>query len=93
MTTQRITLSYDDEKHSIVHLGLQNHSDDSDSAYLRKCIEFFELNKSGTNQQLILERLATIERMLKKGVVPIDQPTENDPDNDDLFDDLLEQIE
>lgn len=89
---RRVNLVYDDQKHSVVHLGITNHGDDSDAAYLRKCVEFYELNKGGlTNQQLILERLQRIENMLKSGVVGETTPTP-DSAQDDIFDDLLEQL-
>jgi hypothetical protein len=92
MAIQRITLSYDDERHTVVSLGLANHAEDTDSAYIRKAIEFYELNKgSAVSSPLILERLATIERLLRNGVtlVTTDQP---DDTNDALFDNLLEQL-
>jgi hypothetical protein len=93
MATQRITFSYDDERHTTVHLGLANHGDDSHSDYVRKCIEFYELNKSGaTNQQLILERLQRIESMLKNGVT-IGEGESTSPQGDDILDELLEQME
>lgn len=90
---RRVNLVYDDQKHSVVHLGITNHSDDSDAAYLRKCVEFYELNKGGlTNQQLILERLQRIENMLKSGVVVGETNPTPDSTQDDIFDDLLEQL-
>jgi hypothetical protein len=96
MTIQRVTLSYDSEKHSTVHLGLLNHGEDSDSAYLRKCVEFFELNKGGvTNQQLIIERLTRIESLLKNGVTISGDVTDRDDETQsyEILDDLLEQLE
>jgi hypothetical protein len=93
MAIRRVNLVYDDQKHSIVHLGLANHSEDSDAAYLRKCVEFFEMNKGGlTNQQLILERLQRIENMLKSGVTVGDAALP-DTSTDEMFDDLLAQLE
>jgi hypothetical protein len=92
MAIQRINLSYDDERHTLVALGLANHAEDSHSAYIRKAIEFYELNKgSAVSSPLILERLAAIERLLRNGVAlaTTDQP---DDTNDALFDDLLEQL-
>lgn len=87
-------MSYDDEKHSVVHLGLKNHGEDSDSAYLRKCVEFFEMNKAGsTDQQLILEHLQIIRRMLQNGVVVGEGGAPPDPQGDEILDDLLEQME
>ncbi len=94
MATRRINLSYDDEKHQIVHLGLTNHGEPSDSAYMRKCIEFYELNKGGAiNQGLILERLNRIEALLKSGVVTTPDRDTGLDDTDDIFDDALEQLE
>jgi hypothetical protein len=91
---RRINLSYDTEKHTLVHLGLTNHNEPSDSAYMRKCIEFFEMNKGGAvNQQLILERLARIELMLKNGAAPVQSAPAVDDDTDDIFDEALEQLE
>jgi hypothetical protein len=91
---RRINLSYDTEKHALVHLGLTNHNEPSDSAYMRKCIEFFEMNKGGAvNQQLILERLARIELMLKNGTCISAAPAATaDDDTDDIFDEALEQL-
>jgi hypothetical protein len=96
MTIQRVTLSYDDEKHTTVHLGISNHDEDNVSTYLRKCVEFFELNKGGvTNQQLILDRLNRIETMLKNGVSLIGDVTgqADETQSDQILDDLLEQLE
>lgn len=96
MTIQRVTLSYDDEKHSTVHLGILNHSEDSDSAYLRKCVEFFELNKGGViNQHLILDRLTRIESLLKNGVTITSDVTDQDSEAQsyEILDELLEQLE
>lgn len=91
MAIQRVTLSYDDERHTVVALGLANHSEDTDAAYIRKCIEFYELNKGGAvNQSLILDRLAAIERLLKNGAAVY--TAEASPDNDKIFDELLEQL-
>lgn len=93
---RRINLSYDSDKHPLVHLGLTNHSEPSDSAYMRKCIEFFEMNKGGAvNQQLILERLARIELMLKNGVVLSGGNSSQDATDgsDEIFDSMLDQLE
>ncbi len=93
----RVNMSYDTEKHSVVHLGLSNHNEPSDSAYIRKCIEFFEMNKGGAiNQHLILERLARIETMLKNGVTAVTGSNGDGDDQaytDDIFDEALEQLE
>lgn len=91
MALHKATLVWDDEKHMTVHLGMSNHEGESDTAYLRKCVEFYEMNKS-TNQQLILQRLASIERMLKEGVKVDDQPVD-DALADEIFDEALEQLE
>jgi hypothetical protein len=92
MAIRRVNLVYDDQKHTIVHLGLANHSEDSDAAYLRKCVEFYEMNKGGlTNQQLILERLQRIENMLKNGVV-MSEAIQEDNNSDEIFDNLLDQL-
>ena len=95
MSHIRINLSYDDEKHPLVHLGLKNHKEPSDSAYMRKCIEFYELNKGGAiNSQLVLEHLLEIRRMLQQGVVVASGDVEQtDAKNDQILDDLLEQLE
>lgn len=93
MALQKATITWDDQKDTTVHLGMNNHTE-THAAYLRKCVEFYEMNKAGTNQQLILERLASIERMLKNGVVIGGQPdTDHDQQTDDIFDDLLGQME
>lgn len=90
---RRVNLVYDTDRHTLVHLGLSNHSEDSDAAYLRKCVEFYEMNKGGTtNQQLILERLQRIENMLKNGVV-VGEAAPDDTSTDEMFDDLLAQLE
>ena len=92
----RANIVWDEQRNSTVHLGMTNHEGESDAAYLRKCVEFYELNKGGaTNQQLILERLARIETMLKNGLVlnPDGQPQADDDQNDEIFDDLLGQLE
>lgn len=92
MAIHRANLVWDDEKHTIVHLGMANHSEDSDAAYLRKCVEFFEMNKGGTtNQQIILERLTRIENMLKGGVIV--ETKQDDISTDEIFDDLLAQLD
>jgi hypothetical protein len=93
MGLRRVNMSYDDGRHEIVHLGLTNHTEPSDSAYIRKCIEFYEINKGGAvNQNLILERLNRIEAMLKNGVVTTPDQDFADADTDDIFDDALEQL-
>lgn len=92
MAIHRANIVWDDQKHPTVHLGMNNHEGESDAAYLRKCVEFYEMNKSGTYQQAILERLASIERMLKSGVV-VDEPAPDDTHTDEIFDNLLEQLE
>jgi hypothetical protein len=90
-------MSYDDEKHTLVHLGLANHEEDSNSDYMRKCIEFYEMNKGGVvNQAQILERLARIEAMLKTGVVTVagDDGRDTAEDyTDEIFDEALEQLD
>lgn len=88
----RANIVWDDKNHSIVHLGMSNHDGETDAAYLRKCVEFYELNKGGTNQQLILERLARIENILRNGVI-ISDSAPADSHTDEIFDDLLEQLE
>lgn len=88
----RANIVWNEQSHPTVHLGMTNHEGETDAAYLRKCVEFYELNKNGaTNQQLILERLTRIETMLKRGVAPI---ANNEPDTttEEIFDDLLEQF-
>lgn len=94
MTIHRANLVWDDEKHITVHLGMSNH-DEPDAAYLRKCVEFYEMNKAGTTgQQLILEHLQAIRRMLQNGVmIGAGEDTPPDPQSDEIMDDLLEQIE
>lgn len=82
--------SYDDQKHPLVHLGLTNQSEPSMSAYLRKCVEYYEINRGGAvNQHLILERLERIEKMLRAGVVV--GGGESAPDDDALTDEILDQ--
>lgn len=95
MGLRRVNMSYDDGRHKIVHLGLTNHTEPSDSAYIRKCIEFYEINKGGAvNQSLILERLNRIEAMLKSGVVAAPgQVFDDGDDTDDIFDDAIAQLE
>lgn len=91
---RRSNIVWDDQKHSTVHLGMTNH-DESDAAYLRKCVEFYEINKAGaTGMQLVLERLTRLEQLLKRGVVigAGDDPAHDDHTND-IFDELLEQME
>jgi len=90
-----IHFSYDDKKHSLVHLGLTNHHEASASAYIRKCIEFYEMNRGGAvNQHLILERLERIERMLRGGVVVNGEAqAEADTTADEILDEALEQLE
>lgn len=93
MTTHKASITWDNQKHAAVHLGMTNHGE-SDAAYLRKCVEFYEMNKgSATNQQIILERLTSIERMLKRGVVVGDNNSAPENKNDELFDNLLSQLE
>lgn len=95
MAIHKATLVWDDEKHHIVHLAMTN-KDVGDASFLRACIEFYEMSQAGANvQQLILERLAKIENMLKSGVVingDGDKPVMDDQ-TDDIFDEVLEQIE
>jgi hypothetical protein len=94
MATRRVTLSYDDEKHVTVHLGLINHAEDSDSAYLRKCVEFFEMNKGEiTHQQTVLDRLQRIENILKSGAVVGRDEQAVELRGGEILDDLLEQME
>jgi len=89
---QRANIVWDEKKHPTVHIGMTNHEGETDAAYLRKCVEFYELNKSGaTNQQQILERLTRIETMLKRGVNPLDDPPD-DTATEEIFDDSLEQL-
>lgn len=90
-----IHFSYDQEKHSLVHIGLENHKEPSASAYIRKCIEFYEMNRGGAvNQHLILERLERIERMLRGGVVINGEAsTAVDTTADEILDEALEQLE
>lgn len=92
MALQKSTIVWDDQRDTTVHLGMTNH-DGSDAAYLRKCVEFYEMNKAGaTGMQQILERLTRLEQMLKRGVV-VGGQSDASSDTDDIFDDLLEQIE
>lgn len=95
MAIQKSTIVWDDQKHTAVHLGMSNHEGESDAAYLRKCVEFYEMNKGGTVQQLILERLAAIERTLKQGVAIASDGNSQVPDDftDEIFDEALEQLE
>jgi len=91
----RANIVWDDQKHPAVHLGMTNHEGETDAAYLRKCVEFYEANKGGAgNQQLILERLSSIENMLRRGVAVGAEPhPPPDDETDNIFDDLLEQME
>lgn len=90
MATQKATLTWDDQKHTVVHLGMSNHEGETDAAYLRKCVEFYEAN--GGTLQLILQEITALRRMIKRGAVVA---ADDDPadDNDEIFDDLLEQFE
>lgn len=91
-----IPFSYDTEKHQIVHMGVKNHKEPSTAAYIRKCIEFYEINRGGAvNQHLILERLERIEKMLRAGVVVGSGETAPDEDalTDEILDQALEQLE
>lgn len=90
---RKSNILWDEHHHPTVHLGMTNHAGESDAAYLRKCVEFYELNKGGAgNQQLILERLARIEAMLKRGVAPLPADDQPDAAQEEIFDDLLEQF-
>jgi len=91
-----IHFSYDPARHSLVHLGLTNHHEPSTSAYIRKCIEFYEMNRGGAvNQHLILERLERIEKMLRGGLVVSAEaaPDNNEAITDEILDEALEQLE
>lgn len=91
-----IHFSFDTDKHSLVHIGLTNHTEPSTSAYLRKCVEFYEMNRGGAvNQHLILERLERIEKMLRGGQVVSAQSDQPDDDalTDEILDQALEQLE
>jgi len=91
-----IHFSYDPARHSLVHLGLTNHHEPSTSAYIRKCIEFYEMNRGGAvNQHLILERLERIEKMLRGGLVVSAEaaPDDNEAITDEILDEALEQLE
>ena len=93
MPLHKSTIVWDDQRDTTVHLGMTNHTE-SDAAYLRKCVEFYEMNKAGAGGlQQVLERLGRLEHLLKRGVVigAGDDPAPED--NDDIFDEMLEQME
>jgi hypothetical protein len=96
MAIHKATLVWDSDKHSIVHLAMTN-KNQYDAAFLRTCVEFYQMSQAGANvQQLVLERLARIENMLRSGVVmaaPDDVSIDGNDQTDEIFDDLLEQIE
>jgi hypothetical protein len=91
MAVCRINLCWDDQRHNVVDFGLKHHAEANASAYIRKCIEFYEMNKANTSQSAILENLLEIKRMLLNGAV-IATGQQPEDDNDELFDDLLEQM-
>jgi hypothetical protein len=100
MAIHKCSIVWDNEKHPIVHLAMTNKDMGvGDAAFLRSCVEFYQMSQAGANvQQLILERLANIEAMLKNGIVisgdGSPQPAGAGEDRtDDIFDDVLEQIE
>lgn len=94
---RRVNLCYHPNKHSVVHLALANHTESSDAAYLRKCIEFYELHQGGgTGQRHIIERLDRIEALLRNGVALAVPPGQGDTAGDitdDILDEALEQLE
>lgn len=90
----RANIVWDARQHPTVHLGMTNHEGESDAAYLRKTVEFYELNKGGaTNQQKILEELVAIKTMLRRGVSVASSPATPDAGQaDEILDELLEQL-
>ena len=93
MAIRRLNFCYDEEKDSLVYLGIQNHHEASTSAYLRKCVEFYEMNKSGAvSSQLILENLLEIKKLLKGGAVVVATEETADDQANQIFDSLLEQL-
>lgn len=96
MATHKTSIVWDEDKHPIVHLAMTNKDDVSDAAFLRTCVEFYQMSQAGANvQQLVLERLARIESILKSGIAVGGEPDPPPPDDktDDIFDEVLEQIE
>lgn len=93
MTLHKATLTWDDQKHTVVHLGMANHEGETDAAYLRKCVEFYEAN--GGTLQLILQEIAALKHLIQRGVVVAsgDDPADDHDATDEIFDDLLEQFE
>jgi len=95
MAIYKATLVWDSDKHPIVHLAMTNKGQ-TDAAFLRTCVEFYQMSQAGANvQQLVLERLASIENMLRSGVMvgASDISIDGDDKTDDIFDGLLEQME
>jgi hypothetical protein len=93
---KRATLVWDDQRDYLVDDGMGNHDENSDTAYLRLCVEFYEehKNESKFNAQLILEYLLEVRNMLKKGILISSNGDQEIIDEQaEIFDDILEQMQ